>query len=78
MKIQKYCIDDSPAAAESETTVLSRIHGEALRSNFICRNVGSKQTVRNGWRNKTFSWSVPSCGVVKLIADTSGPLHSNL
>lgn len=78
MKSQKYCIDDSPAAAESETTILSRINGEALRSNFLFRNVGSKQTVRSGWQNKTISWSVPSCGVVKLIADTSSPLHSNL
>lgn len=34
MKSQKYCIDDSPVAAESETTILSRINGEALRSNF--------------------------------------------
>lgn len=46
------CIDDSPATAQSKTSILSRINGEALRSNFLFGNVGSKQTVRSRWQNK--------------------------
>lgn len=79
VKIQKYCIDDSPAAAESKTTILSQINGEPLSSNFLFGNLGSKQRVRSGWRNITHvSWNMPFCGVVKLIDDTSGPLCFNL
>lgn len=72
MKIQKYCIDDSPSTAESKTTILSQINGEALRSNFLLGNVASKQRVRTRWWNIMHaSWYMPFSGIVKLIGDTS-------
>lgn len=79
VKIQKYCVDDSPATAESKTTILSQINWEALRSNFLFGNVYSKQRVRSRRRNimHTF-WNMPFSGGVKLIDDTSGPLLFNL
>lgn len=79
VKIQKYCVDDSPATAESKPTILSQINWEALRSNFLFGNVYSKQRVRSRRRNimHTF-WNMPFSGGVKLIDDTSGPQLFNL